>query len=62
MTPARSIAIAFLAGILCSKATQWMERWKIDDVVGAVSVHAFCGAWGTIAVALLAIPRCGGPG
>ena len=52
MTPDRSILIALLAGILCTKATQWLERWEIDDVVGAVPVHAVCGAWGTIAVAL----------
>jgi ammonium transporter, Amt family len=29
-----------------------MERWRLDDVVGAVPVHLFCGVWGTIAVAI----------
>jgi len=27
---------------------------RIDDPVGAISVHGVCGAWGTIAVALFA--------
>src|SRR5690606_34439625 len=25
---------------------------KVDDPVGAISVHAVCGSWGTLAVAL----------
>ena len=33
--------------------TAWLEWAHIDDAVGAVPVHAFCGVWGTIAVALL---------
>ncbi|MCX5723845.1 MAG: ammonium transporter, partial [Nitrospirae bacterium] len=62
MTPGRSILIALLAGILCSKATQWLERWEIDDVVGAVPVHAICGAWGSVAVALFGDPDLWGTG
>lgn len=62
ITPARSIAIAFLAGILCTKATSWLERRRIDDVVGAVPVHAICGAWGTLAVALFGDPETWGTG
>ncbi|MDE3049979.1 MAG: ammonium transporter [Nitrospirota bacterium] len=57
MTPTAAVEIAIMAGILCTKATQWLERWEIDDVVGAVPVHAFCGAWGTIAVALFGSPQ-----
>jgi ammonium transporter, Amt family len=29
-----------------------MEKLRIDDVVDAVTVHGFCGAWGTIAAGL----------
>ncbi|MGB1560623.1 MAG: ammonium transporter [Sinimarinibacterium flocculans] len=29
-----------------------LERLRIDDVVGAVPVHGFCGAWGTLAAGL----------
>jgi ammonium transporter, Amt family len=57
MTPTAAVGIGFIAGILCTKATLWLERREIDDVVGAVPVHAFCGAWGTIAVALFGNPQ-----
>lgn len=30
-----------------------LERWHIDDAIGAVPVHLFAGIWGTLAVALL---------
>lgn len=43
-----------IAGILVPVGTRFLERTcKLDDVVGAVPVHAFCGAWGTMAVSLL---------
>ena len=29
-----------------------LDKLKIDDPVGAISVHLFCGIWGTIAVGL----------
>lgn len=29
-----------------------LELWQIDDPVGAIPVHLFCGFWGTIAVGL----------
>jgi Amt family ammonium transporter len=30
----------------------WLEKMQLDDVVGAVSVHGICGAWGTLAAGL----------
>jgi len=30
---------------------------QIDDVVGSVPVHGFCGIWGVIAAALFATPK-----
>jgi Amt family ammonium transporter len=30
------------------------KKWKIDDAVGAIPVHGFCGAFGTLALALFA--------
>ena len=50
-----AIAIGAIAGILVVFAVEFVERvLKIDDPVGAVSVHGVCGAWGTLAVGLFA--------
>ena len=43
--------IGLVAGILVFYSCLFFERkLKIDDPVGAVSVHGVCGAWGTLAV------------
>ncbi|MCC9601305.1 ammonium transporter [Stieleria sp. JC731] len=45
--------IGLAGGVLVWLSTIWIERvLKLDDVVGAVSVHGVCGAWGTVALAL----------
>ena len=31
---------------------KFLESLKVDDVVGAVPAHLFCGAWGTLAVCI----------
>ncbi len=53
MTPTTALIVGGIAGILCVLATSLLERWHIDDVVGAIPVHACAGVWGTLAVALL---------
>jgi Amt family ammonium transporter len=52
MSPTAAVVTGLVAGVLVVVATNLLESWKIDDVVGAVPVHAFCGVWGTLAVAL----------
>ncbi len=44
--------IGTIAGVLCFSGIRLLEKCKIDDAVGAVPAHAFCGVWGTLAVAL----------
>ena len=41
-----------VAGVLVVFSCLAVERMRIDDPVGAVSVHGVCGAWGTLAVGL----------
>lgn len=45
--------IGAIGGVLVIGGQWLLERWRIDDAVGAVPVHLFCGIWGTLAVALL---------
>jgi Amt family ammonium transporter len=52
VVPGASIIIGFLAGIIVVFSVLFFDRLKIDDPVGAVSVHGVCGAWGTLAAGL----------
>jgi Amt family ammonium transporter len=42
--------IGGVGGILVVLAVPFFDKLKIDDVVGALSVHLVCGIWGTMAV------------
>ena len=45
--------IGLISGVVVYYGTIFVERvLRLDDVVGAIAVHGFCGAWGTIAVGL----------
>ena len=56
-----SIIIGFIAGILVVVFVISFDRWKIDDPVGAISVHLVNGIWGTLALGLFAAaPYAGG--
>jgi Amt family ammonium transporter len=52
VSPISAIIIGFLAGGLVVVAINFFEKIKVDDPVGAVSVHGVCGAFGTLAVAV----------
>ena len=47
-----SVVIGLIAGILVVVSILFFDKIKIDDPVGAVSVHGICGIWGTLAVGL----------
>ena len=44
--------IGAVGGVLAVLAVPFFDKLKIDDVVGALSVHLVCGIWGTLAVPL----------
>ncbi len=51
-----AIIIGLLAGILVVLAVEFFDKVaKIDDPVGAISVHGVCGAFGTLMVGVLAV-------
>lgn len=51
-----SAPFAILTGIIGGMVTVFgsalLKKLRLDDVVDAVPVHAFCGAWGTLAAGL----------
>ncbi|MEE8302199.1 MAG: ATP-binding protein, partial [Candidatus Tectomicrobia bacterium] len=47
-----SIIIGAIGGLVMIAAEQVLERYRIDDAVGAIPVHLAAGIWGTLAVAL----------
>ena len=47
-----SIVIGFIAGLLVVASVMIIDRIKLDDPVGAISVHLVCGIWGTLAVGI----------
>ena len=47
-----SVVIGFIAGLLVVASVMIFDRVKLDDPVGALSVHLVCGIWGTLAVGI----------
>ncbi|MFC3051024.1 ammonium transporter family protein [Kordiimonas pumila] len=48
--PLSATLIGAVGGVLVVFAVPLIDKMKIDDVVGAISVHLVCGIWGTMAV------------
>ena len=53
--PLGAVAIGAIAGVVMY-TSDWFLTWvcRIDDPLGAVPVHGFCGAWGTLGLAIFA--------
>ena len=47
-----AIVVGLLAGLLCVEGVLFLERVRVDDPVGAITVHGICGIFGTLAVGL----------
>jgi len=52
VSPVSAIVIGGVAGIISASGPKLLEKCRLDDVVGAVPVHLFCGIWGTLCVAI----------
>jgi ammonium transporter, Amt family len=52
VAPWAAILVGIAAGVLVSLAIPLVERARIDDAVGAFSVHGVCGVLGTVWVGL----------
>lgn len=52
MTPNSAAIIGLIAGVIIPFSVFFFDKIKIDDPVGATSVHLVCGIWGTLAVGI----------
>jgi len=52
MGPNSAILIGAIAGIILIIGVSLLDKFKLDDPVGAIAVHLICGIWGTLAVGL----------
>jgi Amt family ammonium transporter len=52
MAALSSVLIGVIAGIIVVFSVLFFDRIRLDDPVGALSVHLVCGVWGTLAVGL----------
>lgn len=50
--PIFAVVVGLVAGVLVVLSAITLDKLKLDDVVGAVSVHLTCGVWGTLAVGI----------
>ena len=50
-----AVIIGLVAGVIVVFSVIFFDRIKIDDPVGAISVHLVCGIWGTLAVGIFSM-------
>ena len=47
-----SMAVGIISGLIVFFGSRLLEKFRLDDAVGAIPVHGFAGVWGTIATGL----------
>lgn len=52
MNPMEATIVGAIAGVLVVFSVVTFDKLKLDDPVGALSVHLVCGIWGTLAVGI----------
>ena len=62
VSPTGAILLGGIAGVLVVLGVEALEWFRIDDPIGAVPVHGFCGIWGTLSLGLFACGRYGATG
>src|SRR5262249_55271598 len=62
VSPTGAILLGGVAGVLVVLGVEFLEWLRIDDPIGAVPVHGFCGIWGTLALGLFASGQFGATG
>src|SRR6266404_4755796 len=62
VSPVGSLMLGGVAGILVVVGVEFLEWLRIDDPIGAVPVHGFCGIWGTLSLGFFACGKYGATG
>ena len=62
VSPTGAFILGAIAGVICVVSIDLFEYLRIDDPVGAVSVHGTCGIWGTLSLGFFATGQFGAPG
>jgi len=62
VSPTGAVLLGGIAGVLVILGVEALEWLRIDDPIGAVPVHGFCGIWGTISLGLFACGKYGATG
>jgi Amt family ammonium transporter len=57
-----AICIGGIAAVVVIYGVDFIEWLRVDDPIGAVAVHGFCGIWGTLSIGLFATGQFGAPG
>ena len=52
VTPFEAVLIGSMGGVVVLFAEKLLEKFRVDDAVGAIPVHLAAGVWGTLAVGL----------
>ncbi|MFL5748054.1 MAG: ammonium transporter [Niastella sp.] len=62
VSPLGAILLGAIAGFVVYAGAWLVEYCRIDDPVGAVAVHGFCGIWGTLSLGFFACGKYGATG
>ena len=62
VSPTGACILGAVAGVVVVLGVELLEWLRIDDPIGAVPVHGFCGIWGTLSLGLFASGQFGATG
>jgi Amt family ammonium transporter len=62
VSPTGAILLGGIAGVIVVIGVEVLEWLRIDDPIGAVPVHGFCGIWGTLSLGFFACGQYGATG
>ena len=62
VSPTGAILLGGIAGVIVVIGVEVLEWLRIDDPIGAVPVHGFCGIWGTLSLGFFASGEFGATG